>query len=239
MKIPEAKNFESIFYADGLQLGKAHPVKKELSNLRTGVRKLYQNIDLLTDAFSQRCQNEKKPVQCRMGCHWCCHQAVFAGTHEMIVLVDYLKKVYPQEKVEEIKEKAREKERQLSQLSPSEIHKAKHPCPLLHKGRCMVYPVRPTACRIYLSASKESCLAKYNRPTDPQAIPAVFNFPLKAGRQLNEGYATSLRQEGLIVAENRIEHILLLLLESPQKTTDWLNGQTIHESFPFEELPDN
>lgn len=237
MKTSEAKNFEPIFYADGLQLGQAHPVKKDLSNLKVGLRKLYYNIDLLTDAFSQRCQNEKKPVHCRIGCHWCCHQAVFAATHEMIVLVDYLKKVYSQEKVEEIKEKAREKERQLSKLSPSEIHRANHPCPLLHKGRCMVYPVRPTACRIYLSSSKESCMAKYNG--EPGALPAVFDFPLKAGRQLNEGFATALRQEGLSIDEHRIEHILLKLLESPKKTTDWLNGQTIHDRFPFEEVPDS
>ncbi|MGQ1891432.1 YkgJ family cysteine cluster protein [Thermophagus sp. OGC60D27] len=236
MEKPEPQNFEPIFFTDGNRLGKAHPIKNELSNLKAGLRELYHNIDLLIDAFSQRCESEKKPVHCHMGCHWCCNQAVFASTHEMIVLVDYLKKHYAKDRMEAVKEKAKEKEKRLSPLKPSEALKTSHPCPLLHKGRCMVYPVRPTACRIYLSSSKDSCIAKYERPKDPKAVPALFDFPLKAGRRLNQGFAQALREQGLIIEENRIEHILLKLLESPQKTNDWLEGAAIHDRFPFDEI---
>ena len=230
------EGFDQIFFADGNNLAKAHPVEQDISKLKIGLRQLYHNADLLTDAFIQRCDNENIPVDCHMGCQWCCHQAVFASTHEMVVLVDYLKKRYSMEVIEEIKEKARLKEGKLSGFSPQETLNTSLPCPLLRKGTCMVYPFRPMGCRIYLSSSEKSCQAKYHNPQDPQAIPKLFDFMLKAGRQLNEGFAASLREEGLAIREHRIEHILLKLLESTDKNNEWLQGAAIHKNFPFDKV---
>jgi Fe-S-cluster containining protein len=230
------EGFGQVFFADGNQLGKDNPVKKEYSNLSAGVRQLYYNVDLLIDAFIQRCEAENIHVDCHMGCQWCCHQAVFASTHEMIVLADYLEKRFSPKVLDEVKEKARAKEQHMAVLSPAETLKTSFPCPLLRKGSCMVYPVRPMACRIYLSSNEKSCYAKFQRPDDPDILPALFDFTLKAGRQLNGGFASALRQEGLDIQEHRIEHILLKLLESPDAKNEWLQGATIHESFPFDEV---
>ncbi|WP_291858288.1 YkgJ family cysteine cluster protein [Marinilabilia sp.] len=233
------EGFEQIFFADGNNLGKAYPVQQELSKLKIAQRQLYHNVDLLIDAFSQRCESDNVPVACHMGCQWCCHQAVFASTHEMVVLMDYLEKRFSSEVVDEIKQKAKAKEAKLSGLSPQEALNTSHPCPFLRKGSCMVYPVRPLGCRIYLSSNEESCKAKYQHPEDPKAIPALFDFTLKAGRQLNEGFAAALKEEGLSVEEHRIEHIFLQLLKLPDKKNEWLHGATIHESFPFDEIKEN
>ncbi|PWD98174.1 YkgJ family cysteine cluster protein [Marinilabilia rubra] len=230
------EGFEQIFFADGNNLAKAHPVKQDISKLKIALRQLHHNSDLLIDAFIQRCESEKVPVDCHMGCQWCCNQAVFASTHEMVVLADYLERRFSPDTVAEIKEKAREKEEKLSGLTPKEVLNTNLPCPLLRKGSCMIYPVRPMGCRIYLSSSEKSCQAKYHSPGDPQAIPQLFDFTLKAGRQLNEGFAASLREEGLDIKEHRIEHILLNLLESPDKKNEWLQGATIHNNFPFDEI---
>jgi Fe-S-cluster containining protein len=233
------EGFEQIFFADGSSLAKANPVEKELSKLKIGIRQLHHNVDLLIDEFTQRCESENIPVDCHMGCQWCCHQAVFASTHEMIVLVDYLKRRFSEEVIETIKVKSRAKDDRLKKLSPGDTLKTSHPCPLLRNGSCMVYPVRPMACRIYLSSSEKSCKAKFDRPDDPNVMPALFDFTLKAGRQLNEGFASALREEGLAIEEHRIEHILLRLLETQEKTKEWLQGATIHDGFPFDELPDD
>jgi Fe-S-cluster containining protein len=233
------EGFEQIFFADGNNLGKAYPVQQDLSKLKIAQRQLYHNVDLLIDAFSQRCESDSIPVACHMGCQWCCHQAVFASTHEMVVLMDYLEKRFSPEVVEDIKQKAQAKEEKLSGLSPQEALNTSHPCPFLRKGSCMVYPVRPLGCRIYLSSNEESCKAKYEHPEDPKAVPALFDFTLKAGRQLNEGFAAALKEEGLSVEEHRIEHIFLRLLKSPDKKNEWLHGATIHESFPFDEIEEN
>lgn len=236
IKNSRPEGFEQVFFADGNELAKNNPVENDLSKLKIALRQLYHNTDLLIDAFTQRCESEQIPVDCHMGCQWCCHQAVFASTHEMVVLVDYLERRFKPELLEEIKKKASIKEEKLSVLSPAQVLKTTMPCPLLRKGSCMVYPVRPMACRIYLSSSEKSCYAKYQNPQDPDTVPALFDFTLKAGRQLNEGFAAALREEGLSVEEHRIEHILFKLLESADKKNEWLHGATIHENFPFDDI---
>ncbi|MFW5889854.1 MAG: YkgJ family cysteine cluster protein, partial [Marinilabiliaceae bacterium] len=231
-------DFEQVFFSDGQKLAKSNPVNKDLQRLKSSLRQLHYNTDLLIDAFVQRCANENIPVDCRIGCQWCCYQSVFASTHEIIAVVDYLEKQYPTEAIMQVKERAKEKEERLAQQSPANSLKQSHACPLLRKARCMIYPVRPMGCRIYLSASEKSCHTKYLHPGDGGNRPELFDFPLKAGRQLNEGFASALREEGLKIDEHRIEHILFKLLESPGKKNEWLQGATIHENFPFDELPD-
>ncbi len=230
------QGFEQVFFADGHQLASSNPVKKDLANLKSALRQLNHNTDLLIDAFTQRCNNEKVSVDCRMGCEWCCHQAVFATTHEMIVVAGYIEKHFSKEAIDQVRERAKAKEEKLAALTPAETLKSNQPCPLLRKGSCMVYPVRPMACRIYLSSSEKSCHAKYLRPADPGVVPSLFDFTLKAGRQLNEGFASALKEEGHAIEEHRIEHILLELLKSPGKKNEWLHGATIHKGFPFDEV---
>lgn len=232
------KGFEQLFFSDGYRLGQNHPVRNDVTNLERGARELYHNADQLIDAFVQRCQAEGVPVDCRMGCSWCCHQAVFATTPEMMVLVKYLKKRFSPEVVADVLEKAKAKEEKFSTLSPAETPQGRHACPLLRKGSCMVYSLRPMACRIYLSSNVQSCIAKHHKPDDPKARPALFDFPLKAGRQLNEGFTSALREQGYSVEEHRIEHILLRLLTHPKTEKEWLTGISLHEGFPFDELPD-
>jgi len=232
------EDFEQVFFEDGKQLASAVPVKQEFENLLYALRQLYHNADTLIDAFVQRCESDGIPVDCHLGCQWCCHQSVFATTHEIIVVAAYLEKHFSKDVTDQIKERAKEKETRLSKLSPADSLKQSIPCPLLRKGICMVYPVRPMGCRIYLSASEKSCHAKYLRPDDADVVPELFNFTLKAGRQLNEGFASALREEGFSVEEQRIEHILLKLMESPGKKDEWLRGATIHKSFPFDEISD-
>lgn len=230
--------FEQVFFEDGKDLASATPINYEIGNLIYSLRQLYHNADTLIDAFVQRCESDGISVDCHLGCQWCCYQSVFATTHEIIVVADYLEKHFSKDVTGQIKERAKAKEEQLAKLSPADSLKQSIPCPLLRKGSCMVYPVRPMGCRIYLSASEKSCHAKYLRPDDPDVVPQLFNFTLKAGRQLNEGFASALREEGFSIEEQRIEHILLKLMESPDKKNEWLHGTAIHESFPFDEVPD-
>ena len=149
-------NFEEVFFSDGQKLAQSVPTNKDLQNLKSSLRQLHYNTDLLIDAFVQRCTNENIPVDCRMGCQWCCYQSVFASTPEIIIVVEYLEKHFSPEAIEQVKERAKEKESRLAQQSPADSLKHSHACPLLRKGRCMVYSVRPMGCRIYLSASEES-----------------------------------------------------------------------------------
>ena len=233
------QDIEQLFFSDGHQLGSQQKIENDITRLQRTTRELYHNVDQLIDSFVQRCQADGVPADCHMGCSWCCHQAVFASTHEIILVAHYLKKHFSDEAIAEVKNRAEAKEAKLGPLSPSNTLKSRHACPLLQKGRCMIYPVRPMACRIYLSSSEPSCLNRHQNPYDPKARPALFDFILKAGQQMNVGFGSALKEQGLSVEEHRIEHILLLILNHPEKVNEWFQGGTLHKGFPFEEATQN
>ena len=72
----------------------------------------------------------------------------------------------------------------------------------------MAYKARPVACRIYLSSNLNSCLKFYNEPEDKNNYPALLNFPMRAGRLMNEGFKAALKAGGIVAKEFRIEEKL-------------------------------
>ena len=103
-------------------------------------------------------------------------------------------------------------------LEGEALEKSKMPCPLLQNGSCSAYQARPMACRIYLSMNEASCITFYENPYHATNFPALLEFPLQAGRMMNEGMNEGLRkgntshyellmEEGLLMAHNNGEPI--------------------------------
>jgi hypothetical protein len=86
----------------------------------------------------------------------------------------------------------------------------------------MVYPVRPMACRIYLSSDSESCQAQYDSPEDREIMARLYEFPLRAGRLFNEGIRRALAEKGIITSEWLIETFLCQVLDDPDILTRWI-----------------
>ena len=197
---------DRIFYSDGYRIA-MEDLSGELntSAFIRAVHRLYDSVDGLMASFRDRSAVEGKPVECRRGCRWCCYQPVFAATHELFCIREYVQKSLPEELQEELQRRAVEKSRLTLQISHRELYRFRHACPFLDRGSCLIYEVRPMACRIYLSSSAESCKREYRDPEDREHIPELFRFPLRAGRMLNEGFAAHLRQLGLPVNELPLE----------------------------------
>ena len=98
-------------------------------------------------------------------------------------------------------------------------------CPFLESGSCLAYETRPMACRIYLSSSVRSCKAEHDHPRNQQHHPGLFEFPLQAGRMLNEGFVACLKQKALQVAELPIEQAYSSLVTLGQTMEDWVNSR--------------
>jgi hypothetical protein len=94
-------------------------------------------------------------------------------------------------------------------LSEKEILNSKFPCPLLENGACSAYPARPMACRIYLSSDVNTCLKFYREPEDETTYPALLDFPMRAGRMMNEGFKAALKAHGINIQEFRIDQKML------------------------------
>ena len=203
------KTLEKKFFSDGYRLAMEAPVNKaDESILFSAIKEMYEEIDQLTDILSEYSGKQGVKIHCKKGCAWCCHQPVFALKYELDYLAHYIKKNFTVEKQKEIQKKAQEKVKKLQRLKKEELLNSKHPCPLLEDGACSAYKARPMACRIYLSTNVKSCMKFYHEPNDKKSFPALLDFPMRAGRMMNEGFKSALKSNGIVSRESRIEEKL-------------------------------
>jgi Fe-S-cluster containining protein len=216
----ENKHFtenERIFYSDGYQLAQS-AIEQGLTNntLFSAIESMYAAIDALNDSIVALAERQKIPVACHKGCQWCCHQAVYANSYELHFLSEKIKKRFSPEKISKWLEAAEAKFTSTSKMNEMEVSKYKTPCPLLENGACSVYEARPMACRIYLSTKLETCLEFYHHPENEHNYPALIDFPLQAGRMMNEGFMAALKEYGIETAEFKLEEGLRIVLKNDQ-----------------------
>lgn len=207
--------YEQLFYNDGYRLGKeAAKNDYQEEDLFRSMEQLYLGIDQLIDSLAVMAQKQSRPIHCKKGCSYCCHQAVFANSYELHYLGNFIKARFDSSGIQNIKEKAGAKNKVTSKLDEKSVLNYKSPCPLLKDGTCSVYDARPMACRIYLSTDVGSCIEFYENPTNEKNYPALLEFPLMAGRMMNEGFMAALKEAGIEIAEFRLEEGLLHLFQS-------------------------
>lgn len=221
----EAGEIKRIFYRDGYRLALEH-LGHELTaeRLYRAITQLYQAIDELLDSFLQRSAAEGQLADCKKGCSWCCHQEVFAVSHEFLFLNAYVKRNFTGGGREKILEQARKKVLLSMNRSVEEQLQIRAACPFLDSGACMVYEARPMACRIYLSSSEPSCKKEHDTPGGKAVFPDLFEFPLLAGRMLNEGFVACLKQFGLQSAELPLEQGYSSMVSMGQTMEDWISN---------------
>ena len=197
---------EQLFFDDGYRLAK-ETLKNgggDLEMLPT-VAKMYEAIDELIDSLSELATKKGIPVNCQKGCAWCCHQPVYANTYELEYLTSSIKNNFEPNEIQRIKKQANKKDKETTKLSEPELRNNKSPCPLLKNKVCTAYKARPMACRIYLSTKVASCVEFFRNPTNKENYPALLDFPLRAGRMMNEGFMAARLEAGIETTEFRLE----------------------------------
>ncbi len=210
---------DRIFYSDGYKLAQT-AIEQGFSNqtLFLAIESLYSAIDGLNDSICALAKRQNTAIACFNGCHWCCHQAVFANSYELHFLSEQIKRIFSPEEIKDLINRAETKHLLTSGLSEADVLKYKYPCPLLKDGSCSIYYARPMACRIYLSTKLNTCLEFYHHPEDDKNFPALIDFPLRAGRMMNEGFRAALKEIGVETAEFRLEEGLNVALTNNMPT---------------------
>ena len=128
----DQQEIDKIFYRDGYRMAQRY-LDQELSPVQMdeAIKALYAAIDELLEAFLQRASEEGQPVSCKKGCAWCCHQEVFAITHEFLYLNDYMQMHLSEADRLAVLERAREKVKISMNLSVEEQLKIRSACPFL------------------------------------------------------------------------------------------------------------
>lgn len=221
----DSKEIRRIFYRDGYRLANAH-LDEELSaaNLRRAIVELYQVVDDLLTSFLERSAADGTPAACKKGCSWCCYQGVFAVTHEFLYFKEFVQQHISEKQREQVLERAREKVMLTKELKVEDQLKVRAACPFLEEGSCMIYEARPMACRIYLSSSLASCKRDHYMPAHGKNKPELFEFPLLAGRMLNEGFVAYLKQVGIQSSELPVEQGYSPMMTMGQTMEDWISN---------------
>lgn len=210
----KSSEYDRIFYKDGYRLGEeAATAKLHEEKLFEAIETMYHTVDQLIESLLAMGQREGVTVDCRKGCSWCCHQPVFANSYELKYLARYVRNSFSKQEQKNIYRMALDKNEKTSELTEKEILNYKQPCPLLKDGSCTAYPARPLACRIYLSMKVDSCYQFYLHPKSTESYPALLDFPLRAGRMMNEGFFAALKENGIISNELRLEEGLIRFLK--------------------------
>lgn len=197
---------EKIFYNDGFMLGQQAALNvKDEKKFFSYIEEMYQSIDKLIDSLLDFALKQGVTVDCKKGCSWCCHQAVFANSYEVHYLGEFIKKNFSSEEQENILKSAKQKNKKTSTLKEKDVLAYKSPCALLKDGACMAYEARPMACRIYLSMNLSSCTEFYKNPRNKNNYPALLEFPLQAGRMMNEGFIAALKEMEVYIDEFKLE----------------------------------
>jgi Fe-S-cluster containining protein len=204
---------DRIFYSDGYRLGQA-AIGKGMSadRIASGLAELYASVDGLIDSLLQQAERSVVKVDCAKGCAWCCYQPVFVNTLEIQNLLEFIKVRFSSEKTAQIAERAALKNCRVTVMKREEMLNYKSACPLLEDGSCIAYAARPMACSIYLSTSVASCRMFYDNPENGISYPELLEFPLRAGRMLNEGFVAAFHQHGYTSSEVRMDEGLVSLL---------------------------
>jgi Fe-S-cluster containining protein len=199
-------DFEKAFYSDGYKIG-IQAVENNLSQeaLYLSISEMYSAIEGLIDSLSNFADKQDQPIKCKKGCDFCCHQPVYALDYETQFLNTFIKDNFTETEKSDINKRARKNQEKLSKLNKTELLNSKLPCPLLKDGACSAYEARPMACRIYLSTDLNTCHIFYKEPENKSNFPALLDFPMRAGRMMNEGFKSALKTKGVISKEYRID----------------------------------
>lgn len=111
------------------------------------------------DAVVER-EMHGEQIDCARGCDSCCHQLVIiTNWDDGVAILRAARERMDDEEFEAFEAKLREQARQIAAL-PHEQAESKHwTCPLLKDRQCLVYDVRPVACRSVFSPDKRCCQA--------------------------------------------------------------------------------
>ena len=225
-QVPDLDDIGNIFFRDGYRMASEYLAegisKSRLVSLMTAA---YEAVDGLIDSFRNRCLREGLEIDCQKGCSWCCHQAVLVSTHEILLISQYLNEDMPDKLQSMIRTNASAKAVITGNMSVQEFLLCLHPCPFLDNGSCLIYRVRPMACRCYLSSDADSCHAQYQQPGNRQIIAALYDFPLLAVRSINEGIRAVLLQSNIITSEWLLEVLITKTFETPSIFNEWLSGE--------------
>lgn len=188
------------------------------------------------DNVTVQCEGEAE-LACKRGCASCCALRVVATAPEVLVVVDFLRQVLPPLQQRGIDLAARIREADARTRGASEARRLglRQACPFVAQGVCVIYAVRPLACRSHVSFDLKACVrAMRGENVDPVYSP---------GRQwvrslVQNALQSSLRDAGLPWGLYELNQAVLIGLDHPDPHAAWRAGEALFAPAQVHDIPE-
>lgn len=196
-------------------------------------------LSLAYDSFEGnaaiQCEDEP-PLACKRGCATCCSLRVSATIPEVLMIARFLRAVSPtlHARGVDLLSRIRDANQHTLGLGEAERVKLRQPCPFIARGVCIIYMVRPLACRGHASHDVRACVAAARG--DSLEVPYSHgHFMVRA--LVQNAMQSSLRDAGLVWGSVELNHAILLALADPALESRWLAGEAILQDAAVQDVP--
>jgi Fe-S-cluster containining protein len=188
---------------------------------------------LLTQAFDSfdgnvaiQCEDEA-PLACHRGCATCCVLRVAATAPEVLLVARFLRAVAPPLAARGIDliGQIRQADALTRGMDEPARVALRLRCPFIARGVCVIYKVRPLACRSHASHDVQACVdAVAGRRSEP--VP-ISQGHLMVRALVQNALQSALRDAALPWGLYELNHALLLALDDEGSEAAWLAGEDV------------
>jgi Fe-S-cluster containining protein len=192
-------------------------------NIPTSPSSLVKELYQVYDEVIAGCLRNGTKLPCKKGCSWCCFLRVKVTPLEILCMIDYLQSNLKPVELSAFRHRLADTDKTTRGMNGSQRVYAKKICPLIVENECLVYPVRPIACRTYHSLDMSDCESSLSDDQRSLRIsPKIFGIGMGILTGLTEG----LQIVGLQAPMLELIAGLRMAMDEPRLTRKWLVGES-------------
>ncbi len=172
-------------------------------------------------------QSEGLPEpDCTKGCATCCSVRVVATAPEVFLVARYLQATDAQLRSQglDIRQRLADADEMTRNCSEEERVALRQRCPYIHKGACVIYPVRPLACRSHISYSQKACVDAAAGHVDEVPFSDVH---MSVRSLVQNAMQSALRCASFPWATYELNHALSIALAHEDAERAWLASEDV------------
>ena len=194
--------------------------QKTAENALSLIKEVYQ----ITDQTMAVCLKSGTKLSCKKGCLWCCYFRVLVTPLEVIHIVEYLHACLSPGELSILQQRLKNEEEISGWVNGDQKAHANTVCPFVEDGGCMVYAVRPLACRVYHSINLTDCKISFSKNNGSVTIRQDISG---MGTGIFAGLTEGLRAIGLQTRVLELKAGLRIAMDEngPKLAKRWMAGE--------------
>jgi Fe-S-cluster containining protein len=169
---------------------------------------VYASLDAAIARELDRLHREEEITPpCRAGCSHCCRYHIMTNIAEAHTLARYIRREMPRARIRELRMRTRQWH-EWDNSMPGRYHLARagtrtatppyeQYCPLLVRGSCIAYPVRPVVCRTHFVRTDPSCCRAADGRESAGRAPEVIRSVVETAQPFTAAIQGRIEKAGM------------------------------------------